>query len=140
MIKLTSILLGLSCGLFAQGNYSVTHAGNGCGGADLTASFANLGNHKQMNVLATGLFTREFGVVIFGDAPAAVALPNNCWVWTNLVTAHSFRSDTLGEWSFKFSWPLDNYAQFYIQVGTFREVTNGVELKTSDCLHAQHTR
>jgi hypothetical protein len=86
----------------------------------------------------TGMFPSDFGVILFGTQISPVQLPNNCTIWTNYITGHSLRSDPTGTWTFGLSWPADNFSQLYVQVGSFRDVGGANEIKTSNCVHAEH--
>ena len=41
-------------------------------------------------------------------------------------------------WNSGHAWPLSVYAQFYIQVATYRVVDDVFELKTTDAIHCVH--
>lgn len=138
MKKLAAAVFALALPLAAQATYALAPVGPGCGGATLHAYFTDLGNHKYLNLDCSGLFSNEFGWIVYGTEQIAVTLPGNCTVWTNFVYGHTFRSDGVGVWNSGHAWPASILAQFNVQIATFREVGGQLELKTTNCVHAEH--
>src|SRR5262249_21164449 len=68
-LSLVTALNSFALPLAAQSSFNQAPAGNGCGPV-LTAQFNPLGNHKALDLSVSNMFPSDFGVILFGTAPA----------------------------------------------------------------------
>jgi hypothetical protein len=111
----------LASSLTAQATCSaVTHA-PGCGPA-LSVSFSPNGaaGNNRIDLVATELFPKSWGIMIWGDTPTQWAISPTCSLYVLFTWGHTFQADATGSYAWSRVWPAASTpGQYYIQVGSF---------------------
>jgi hypothetical protein len=107
--------------LAAQATCSSTVHAPGCG-PSLAVTFAPNGpaGNNRIDITATELFPKSWGIMIWGDTPTQWAISPTCNLNVLFTWGHTFQVDAQGQFSWSRVWPASSTpGQYFIQIGSF---------------------
>lgn len=120
-IRATVTSVALLAPIAAQATCTATVHAPGCG-PNLSVSFTSNGGagNQRLDLVATELFPKSWGIMIWGDTPTHWQLSPTCSLNVVFAWGHTFQADATGQYAWSRVWPATSTpGHYYIQVGSF---------------------